>query len=104
MSLHKFVHQALEHAPDPITGTVGGVIGGSLVGTVATGVALHGAGFTVASVVATASTVGVGAAVSTIGVVASPIFGAAVGCCALYGAVKGTMNWVKGGCKIAPPW
>lgn len=32
MSLHKFVHQAISYAPDPITGTVGGAIGGGLVG------------------------------------------------------------------------
>ena len=103
MSLHKLVHQATGYAPDPITGTVGGALGGTVVGTVATGAALHGAGVTVASVVATASTFGVGATASAIGAFAAPIILPAIWCCAAYGAVHGTVNWLKGGCKI-PKW
>lgn len=107
MSLHKIVHDVLKHAPDPVTGAIGGALGGTAVGAVATGTALHGVGVTVAGVVASASTIGVGATVSAIGAFAAPIILPAIGCCAAFGASAGTFNsvkgWVKGGCKI-PKW
>lgn len=95
MKLHELIHKAIGYAPDPITGTLGGATGGAVVGTVATVTTMHGAGVTVASLVATASTLGVGTTASLIGAVAAPIILPAIGCCAVYGAFFGTANWLK---------
>ena len=103
MTLHNLAHKAIAYAPDPITGTVGGALGGTLVGTVGTVATLHSAGVTVAGVVASASTIGVGATAGLLATIAGPIVIPAIACCAAYGAIHGSINWIKGGCKL-PKW
>jgi hypothetical protein len=95
MDLHKLVHKGLDYMPDPIIGATYGAAGGAVVGTVATGAALHGAGLTISGIVVTASTIGAGATASAIGAFAAPIVLPAIGCCAVYGAGKGLINWAS---------
>lgn len=97
MGLHDFVHKGLDYAPEPVAGAALGAVGGTAVGTVATGAALHSAGYTVGAVFASASTVGIGATASALCTIAAPIVVPAIGCCALYGAARGFLNWGKGG-------
>lgn len=98
-SIHDQMHKALEYAPDPLSGAAGGTVGGAIVGAAATGVALHGAGVTVAGVAASVSTIGLGATAGALATFAAPIIVPAMGCCAMYGAFRGLLNWGKSGFK-----
>lgn len=108
MTLHNFVHHQLKRSPDPITGAAAGAAGGTVVGTAATATALHAAGWSAATVVASASTAGVGATATALGtatvVAAAPVLLPAIGCCAAVGATCGAINWVKKGCKRKIGW
>lgn len=93
--IHDTIHQGLNYAPEPVLGAALGATGGTVVGTVASAAALHTAGVTVGSVVATASTFGVATTATALGALAAPIMGPAIGCCAIYGACRGLVNWAK---------
>ena len=90
---------AIKSSPDPVSGVAIGALSGGVVGTVATGAALHTAGVTVAGVATAISTIGAGATATAIATFAAPIILPAAAGAAIVGGVFGTINWMKGGCK-----
>jgi hypothetical protein len=94
--LHKQVHGIIARSPDPIIGIAAGTAGGMVVaGTGATLAALSSIGGTAAL----GSSAGI-VAFRTAFAAACPVVAPAIACCAVYGAAKGTMNWVSKGCKV----